>query len=155
MLFSSACQPSTALVSSLQAVEAAAEAAVPVLSATGYIPAPLVPVVETYLNAVSVATAKTVAELDSTDTSAQKAAAIEGYWVGVVVPGLPSSVSASAVAEIQAVNAAVQAFLAHLHGGVAQAIVAANQSVSLTHADRAVLHDIESRAEKLHARLSK
>jgi hypothetical protein len=115
----------------------------------------LVPVVETYLNAVSVATAKTVAELDSTDTSAQKAAAIEGYWVGVVVPGLPSSVSATAVAEIQAVNAAVQAFLAHLHGGAAHAIVAANQSVSLTHADRAVLHDIESRAEKLHARLSK
>lgn len=157
LLFAStACSPSSALVVSLNAIEAAAEAAVPVLTISGTIPAPLAPLVSAYLGSVSAAVNETVTELQSTDTAARKAQVIEGYWATAVIPNLTGA-PVNVVAIIQAVDASVKAFLGQLNpvaGTFAAHAIQANAMPALTRGDRSALNNIAKRAHKLQQELN-
>lgn len=146
----------SSVITGLELVTDAAEAAVTALAATGQIPAPTVTLIDNYLSQVSSATEFAVTELESTDTTAVKASKIIGQFAMIVAPDLPPGIAQGIVAAIQSVAKSVASFLATL-GSPGTAPTAAQKlpNLKLSDSDRGRLDKIRVRAQAVKAKVSK
>lgn len=99
------------VITSLELVTDAAEAAVTVLAATGQLPASTVTVIDSYLSQVSTATEFAVTELESTDPAGAKASKILAQFAMIARPDLPPGIAQAILAAVQAVASSVSNFL--------------------------------------------
>jgi hypothetical protein len=101
-------------VTTLEVVVTAASAAVvavPLMESAGLISTETGTVVVNYAEAINTAATKALAEENSADTPAQKATKIVADFSGIAIPALGPTVGPEVAALIQAISAAVQAFL--------------------------------------------
>jgi hypothetical protein len=110
LVFQTGCGASDKIVKGLDIAVEAAQVALPVLAAAGQVPAPLVPVLSTYLNVASTSVADTITELGSTDDGVTKAEKIRGYITAAALPDI-SKLNPAAQAYFTAVDAALAVIL--------------------------------------------
>ncbi len=106
-LITTACNP----LGNLELVITAAQVAIPAISAAGAIPPNTSAEIVKYLGAVNTAVGQTTTELASTDSSAQKATKITGFFAAAAIPVLPTGTDQRIVSVIQSVDAAIGVFL--------------------------------------------
>lgn len=154
----SACAPSANFIPMLDAIVAAAQAALPILSLSGTIPAPVATAVGAYLNTVTVATSQTVDELNSTDPASVQATKITGYWSAAVLdPSVIANLPPQAQNLIRAIQASVNAFVAAIMAakstaGIGLAARAVTTTpVKLSWGDSRKLHSIAAHAKQIQA----
>lgn len=144
------CQQQSALVTSLDAVQYACDAArvaIPLLVAAGTIDPATASLAMTFTGATAQATSQAIPEAESSDSSALKAEKIIAIYSQVLaqVPGLPTN----AQALVQAIVAAIQAVVQQLQV-MDKHPELLSKSWPLTRGDKAKLHNIQFRAAKLH-----
>ena len=141
----------SSIVTALEAVIAAAEAAVATLGAVGTIPPATVTLLENYLTSVSEATAFASTELASNDSPAVKATKIIQQFAMIAAPILPPGTAQVVVDVIQAVTKAIANFLSQIE---APKTATANLSkLTLSDSDRAKLGKIHERATELEVKV--
>ncbi len=151
VLLLAGCQPST-VITTLEAVVASAEIALPVIAAAAGIPPATTAAIVQYLQLVDVAITRASVILASSASSADKAAQIGVAFAGIaagcncIPPGTPQTV----VAVVNAVAQAVSRFLATMGAvpgpqGIAPASV---PEYKPSGTDRTALVKIRRRAEK-------
>lgn len=150
LLFQMGCG-SNQVVTSLQLVIAAAEAAMTTLEATGQIDPATATKITNYLTAVSTATSYAATELQSSDTPAQKATKIVQEFASVTAPVLPPGTAQTIISVVQAVTQAVANFLASIQPASA---VSGSPALTLSSADRSKLQSIHARSEALKTRIA-
>jgi hypothetical protein len=156
-----ACAPSSNFLPMLNAIVVAAQAALPILSMSGTIPAPAATAIGAYLNTITVATTETTTELESTDPASLQATKITSYWAAAVLdPSVVNNLPPQAQNLVRAVQASVQAFVAAIMaakastGGVS-ARAASQEPVKLSWGDSRELHRIDARAKQLQLAVAK
>lgn len=157
-LIVSACAPNANFIPMLDAVVAAAQAALPILSMSGVIPAPAATAIGAYLNTVTVAASQTVTELDSADPANMQATKITSYWAAAVLdPSVVANLPPQAQNLIRAIQASVNAFVAAIEaakGGPAiSPRAAAVEPVKLSWGDSRKLHGIQAHAKQIQAQI--
>lgn len=152
VLFLTACQPST-VISTLEAVVAAAEIALPVIGAAAGLPPQTTAGIVGYLQMVDLAITQASVILAGPGTSAQKSAQIAQAFAAIaagcncIPPGTPQTV----VAVVNAVAQAVARFLSTMGAAPVAKGIAPSSSVppniKVTRTDRSELTKIRQRAE--------
>lgn len=146
MSFSSiSCSSTSNLVITLSAISDACSAGLVViqaLEAAGKIDPVAANLAVQYVSIVSVAAEKSVTELDSSDTNAQKIQVIVDAFAAVATPAFGSGVSTTIVSIVNSVASAVQIFLQQLQSPAVTLAAKSAAPVSVTklsHADKTLL----------------
>lgn len=141
------------VVTALELVTAASEAAVSTLEAAGQITPGTAIQIDSYLANVSAATQFAATELQSTDTTALKVSKIAAQFAGIAVPNLPPGTAQAIVTAIQAVANAVSKFLVQIQPPPAPS--AKLPVLAFSSKDQVKLEAIRSRAEVVHQKVTK
>jgi hypothetical protein len=137
----------SSVVTSLELVTAASEAAVGALEGAGQITPATAMLIDQYLAQVSMATQFAATELASTDTTPEKISKIASQFAGIAIPDLPPGTAQAIVLTVQAVAKAVAAFLMNIQTPTPPA-----SKFVLSDNDRAKLAQIRGRAGVVYAR---
>jgi hypothetical protein len=116
------CSPTGNLPATLNVISeacAAATVAIPIIEASGVVQTGIGNIVLAYTSAVSTAASESSAELLTTDTAAQKATKITGYFASVAVPALGPTIGPEVQTLVQAISAAVNLFLSQFNSASA------------------------------------
>jgi len=142
---------SSNVVTALELVTAASEAAIGALEATGQIPPGTAMQIDQYLAEVSTATQFASTELTSTDTTAVKTAKIAAQFANIAAPDLGPGTAQAIVQVVAAVAKAVSSFLATIQPPPAQPLPKAVMSEN----DKEKLQAIRSRAAVVYSRATR
>lgn len=151
LLLAAACSTST-LVTDLNAIIAAVDAALPILQSTGAISPAAQQMATDYLTLVSNATSQAATEMQSNDSDVVKATKLAALFDNVVLPAIPSAPQ-SLVADLNAIAAAVNAFENAVEASRAQASPAQARKFHLTERDKTQLASIKAKADSALATL--
>jgi hypothetical protein len=157
-LLMSACGTSQVL-STLEAVVAAAEVALPIVGAAAGVPPPVIAAIQVYLRAVSQASAQAAVILAGPGTAAAKAAQITQAFSAIaagcncIPPGTPTQV----VSVIDAIARAVINFLANFQPppGSSARVAAPKAIAKVSKSDQEKLAAIRARAEIIIQKLER
>lgn len=125
------CGSPTTLLDVVVTATAAAATAIPLLEAAGVIPAPTATIVLDYVDAVNKAAEQALNEEATTDTPAQKAEKIAGYFAAVAAPALGPTVGPEVQAIVNAIIQAVNAFTTELKNPKMIAAAAAGKNYKM------------------------
>jgi hypothetical protein len=123
----------------------AATFAIPLLEASGVIPAGIGNIVLAYTGAVSDAASKSSAELLTADTAAIKATKITEYFAAVAVPALGPTVGPEVQALVNAISSAVNLFISQFTSPSAVKAIKAGTVPALTMGDRHAIGGLQKK----------
>ena len=154
VLAMTACTVSTFTVT-LTAITAAAEAAVPIVTATGQLSAEQGAIVSKYLSAVSDGVQKTATEMSSSDNGLDKATKVTAIWSTVTLDSaVLHNLPPQAKGIMQAVVGAINAFVSQIKSTTMLAIPRGKTidivpSLTVTASDKRALSGLSGRAAKI------